>query len=58
MREKNRPFSLNNIQDNLHGKVKKAALTKILDKLSEGGEKSVLTCKEFGSSKVYLWNQN
>jgi len=55
MKEKNRPYSLINIHDNLHGKIKKANLEKLLDKLSKG-EDGELTCKEFGKAKIYLYN--
>lgn len=41
--------------DNLHAKVKKAAVLKILDKLADQGK---LQRKEFGKAKVYLIDQS
>ena len=42
-----------NIFDNLHAKIKKGPLQKILDSLSESGD---LICKEY-NSKIYLASQ-
>jgi hypothetical protein len=53
MMAQNRPYSLINICDNLHGSIKKAQLQKILDSLTEEGE---LLCKEY-QSKIYLISQ-
>ncbi|KAL4483257.1 hypothetical protein ABPG74_019283 [Tetrahymena malaccensis] len=55
MKKANRPYSLINICDNLHGKIKKTALQKMLDGLVS---KNKLTCKEFGKAKIYLMNQD
>jgi len=55
MIKQNRPYSLQNVLDNMQGRVKKSTGTKVLDDLSEEG---VLTCKEFGKVKVYLANQD
>ncbi|KAL0488355.1 homologous-pairing protein [Acrasis kona] len=51
----NRPYSLQNMLDNLHGRVKKAMCQKCLDKLVEEEE---ATCKESGKAKVYYVNQD
>lgn len=54
MKSQNRPYSLINIFDNLHGAVKKAQLGKILDALVDEGS---LIMKEY-NSKIYLFNQD
>lgn len=48
--QQNRPFNPQNIFDNLHGKVKKASVQKILDTLSGDGR---IASKDFGKAKVY-----
>ena len=54
MLTQNRPYSVINIFDNLHGQVKKAQLIKVLDALTD--EKKLI-CKEY-NTKIYLANQN
>ena len=54
MKTQNRPYSLVNIFDNLHGAIKKSQLAKILDALVEEGS---LIMKEY-NSKIYLFNQD
>ena len=54
MINQNRPYSLINIFDNLHGNVKKGQLQKILDSLTE--EKKLIM-KEY-NTKIYLANQD
>lgn len=54
MKSQNRPYSLVNIFDNLHGAIKKSLLGKILDALVEDGS---LIMKEY-NSKIYLFNQD
>lgn len=54
MKAQNRPYSLINIFDNLHGAVKKSQLVKILDALVEEGS---LIMKEY-NTKIYLFNQD
>ena len=54
MRKQNRPYSLINIFDNLHGKFKKPDLQKTLDRLVK--EKKLVE-KEFGKCLVYWFNQ-
>ena len=54
MKKQNRPYSLINIFDNLHGKIKKPQVQRILDSLTDAGE---LQMKEFGKAKIYLLNQ-
>ena len=53
MKSQNRPYSLINIFDNLHGAVKKSQLQKILDELVSEGS---LIVKEY-NTKIYLFNQ-
>ena len=54
MINQNRPYSLINIFDNLHGNIKKGQLQKILDLLTE--EKKLIM-KEY-NTKIYLANQD
>lgn len=54
MEQQNRPYNVQNVMDNLQGRVKKAMTTKVLDKLVED---NLITCKENGKAKVYLLNQ-
>jgi Fe2+ or Zn2+ uptake regulation protein len=54
MKKQNRPYSLLNIYDNLHAKIKKPQCQRALDQLSEAGE---IHMKEYGKSKIYLMNQ-
>ena len=54
MKSQNRPYSLQNIFDNLHGSIKKGQLGKILDSLVDEGS---LIMKEY-NSKIYLFNQD
>ena len=54
MKAQNRPYSLINIFDNLHGAIKKSQLGKILDALVDEGS---LIVKEY-NSKIYLFNQD
>jgi len=53
MEKQNRPYSIQNILDNMHGKVKKTICQKVLDDLTE---EKLLTCKEYGKAKIYLIN--
>ena len=54
MKTQNRPYSLINIYDNLHGAIKKSQLGKILDALVDEGS---LIMKEY-NTKIYLFNQD
>ncbi|KAH7826905.1 putative Homologous-pairing protein 2 [Monocercomonoides exilis] len=53
--KQNRPFSVQNVVDGLKGKIKKTATQKALDALVE---KSQVTLKEFGKSKIYFADQS
>jgi Fe2+ or Zn2+ uptake regulation protein len=55
MVSQNRPYSHQNVFDNLHGKVKKASVPKILDALADAGK---LVRKDFGKAKIYLADQS
>ena len=55
MQKQNRPFSVQNMIDNLQGRIKMNQTKKIADELTE---KKVLTCKEYGKAKIYLINQD
>lgn len=55
MKEANRPYSVQNIFDNLRGEVKKAQCQKVLDSLTDKGK---LQAKDFGKAKIYLINQS
>eukprot|EP00914_Ancora_sagittata_P007733 GHVO01015109.1.p2 GENE.GHVO01015109.1~~GHVO01015109.1.p2 ORF type:complete len:216 (+),score=47.89 GHVO01015109.1:572-1219(+) len=55
MQQQNRPYSLQNIFDNLHGIVPKTQLQRILDDVAEKG---ILICKVYGKFKLYLIEQS
>ena len=55
MIKQNRPYSLQNVLDNMHGRVAKTIAVKVLDELTD---KKVLVCKEYGKAKLYLANQD
>lgn len=55
MFDQNRPYSLINIMDNLHGTIKKAQCLKSLEELVQKGD---IIEKEYGKTKIYLINQS
>ena len=55
MIRQNRPYSIQNILDNLRGTVPKKICETVLDALCE---EKVLTMKEYGKAKIYLANQD
>ena len=55
MEQQNRPYSIQNIMDNMHGRIPKKICENVLQKLTDQAH---LVCKEFGKAKVYLANQN
>ncbi|XP_053991300.1 homologous-pairing protein 2 homolog isoform X1 [Hylaeus volcanicus] len=59
MKSQNRPYSSQNIFDNLHGVISRAQLEAILSELSmqENYNTASLICKDYGKSKVYLIHQ-
>ncbi|SBT71971.1 Tat binding protein 1(TBP-1)-interacting protein, putative [Plasmodium malariae] len=54
MKQTNRPYSVVNVYDNLHGSISKNSVQKLMDELSVENK---LQCKEYGKAKVYLINQ-
>ncbi|KAF4661985.1 PSMC3 interacting protein [Perkinsus chesapeaki] len=58
MKEQNRPYSAQNVFDNLHGIVPKAQVQNLMEKLSKQDENPPLVMKEYGAQKVFLCNQN
>ncbi|KAF4684157.1 PSMC3 interacting protein [Perkinsus olseni] len=61
MKEQNRPYSAQNVFDNLHGVVPKAQVQNLMEKLSKepGSEgEPPLVMKEYGAQKVFLCNQS
>lgn len=46
---------MQNVLDNMHGRVKKVICQKVLDDLTD---EKVLQCKEYGKAKIYLANQD
>ncbi|CAA9990104.1 Tat binding protein 1(TBP-1)-interacting protein, putative [Plasmodium knowlesi strain H] len=54
MKQMNRPYSVINVYDNLHGTISKNVVQKLMDELST---EEKLQCKEYGKAKVYLVNQ-
>jgi len=55
MEQQNRPYSIQNIMDNMHGRIPKKICENVLQKLVDENH---LSCKEFGKAKVYLANQD
>ena len=55
MEQQNRPYSIQNIMDNMHGRIPKKICETVLQKLTDQAH---LVCKEFGKAKVYLANQD
>jgi len=55
MENQNRPYSIQNIFDNLQGKIKKPILQRLVDDLVLNNQ---LQAKDFGKSKIYLLNQS
>ena len=53
MQSQNRPYSLQNVMDNLHGRIPRKICEKVLDDLTK---ESHLVCKEFGKAKIYMPN--
>jgi hypothetical protein len=54
LKSTNRPFSLLQIHDNLHKRIQKASLERVLTVMSSEG----ILCKEYGKAKVYFLDQN
>ena len=54
MIRQNRPYSIQNIMDNLRGAIPKKICETVLDTLCE---EKVLQLKEYGKAKIYLANQ-
>ena len=61
MKLQNRPYSAIQVHDNLHKRVQKTTVEKVLGLLSEQEEASsgatLLRCKEYGKSKIFFYNQ-
>ena len=56
MRQQNRPYSAQQMFDNLHKRIPKATLERVLGVLSGPGEG--LLCKEYGKAKIYYVDQS
>ncbi|KAJ1606711.1 putative coiled coil protein [Cryptosporidium canis] len=55
MKEQNRPYSVQNVVDNLHNVYSKRQVTDEMDRLAAEGK---FVCKEYGKQKVYLVDQS
>lgn len=56
LRQQNRPYSAIQINDNLHKRIAKSTVERLLTSLSsEGGG---VLCKEYGKAKIYYVDQN
>ncbi|KAJ1609365.1 putative coiled coil protein [Cryptosporidium canis] len=55
MKEQNRPYSVQNVVDNLHNVYSKRQVTDEMDRLAAEGK---FICKEYGKQKVYLVDQS
>jgi hypothetical protein len=56
LRKQNRPYSAIQMHDNLHKRISKATLERVLTALSSTPSSSVL-CKEYGKAKIYYIDQ-
>lgn len=56
MKQQNRPYSALQIHDNLHKRIPKATVERVLTNLSNPGEG--LLCKEYGKMKIYFVDQS
>lgn len=58
LKTQNRPYSALQIHDNLHKRIQKPVIERILTALSEGDvEDHIIKCKEYGKAKIYYYNQ-
>ncbi|KAK9173797.1 Tat binding protein 1(TBP-1)-interacting protein (TBPIP) family protein [Cryptosporidium meleagridis] len=55
MKEQNRPYSVQNVVDNLHNAYSKKQVTDEMERLAVEGK---FICKEYGKQKVYLIDQS
>ena len=55
MKRQNRPYNAKTVSENLHGEVKLAEVTKVLEDLTEKGD---IIEKVNGKQKIYWYNQN
>ncbi|KAH8581865.1 uncharacterized protein ELE39_003668 [Cryptosporidium sp. chipmunk genotype I] len=55
MKEQNRPYSVQNVVDNLHNIYSKKQVTDEMERLATEGK---FVCKEYGKQKVYLVDQS
>ncbi|TRY52878.1 Homologous-pairing protein 2 [Cryptosporidium tyzzeri] len=55
MKEQNRPYSVQNVVDNLHNVYSKKQVTDEMERLAVEGK---FICKEYGKQKVYLVDQS
>lgn len=62
MKQQNRPYSAIQVHDNLHGRVPKATVEKVLDTLSETADPEsgvcTLRCKTYGKAKIFFFEQS
>ncbi|KAH8740149.1 hypothetical protein FG386_001810 [Cryptosporidium ryanae] len=55
MKDQNRPYSIQNVVDNLHNVYSKKQVTDEMDRQTSEGR---FICKEYGKQKVYLFEQS
>lgn len=62
MKQQNRPYSAIQVYDNLHKRVLKTTVEKVLQTLSEQEDpasgQTILKCKDYGKAKIYFYNQS
>lgn len=54
----NRPFSAIQVYDNLHHRVGKSVVQRVLDGLSEDGDMKCLAHKDYGKARIYFADQH
>jgi len=62
MKQQNRPYSAIQVHDNLHKRVQKSTVEKVLQDLAEKPDSAsgqcLLHCKEYGKAKIFVYNQS
>ena len=55
MHAQNRPYNVQNLMDNHGGTIPRKICEDVVTKLTA---EQLLTCKEYGKAKLYLYNQD
>ncbi|KAJ1439123.1 Tat binding protein 1-interacting protein-domain-containing protein [Ochromonadaceae sp. CCMP2298] len=58
LRQQNRPYSSIQVHDNLHKRVPKPTVERVLVSLSQSGAGGGIICKEYGKAKIFFVDQS